>query len=263
MVQSPMQQKLKTMYEKYAEDYRAGTGMNILESENWRWHALVFCVVNNFLARKPPGDKPLSQFYTDAQEQSVSIVTALQELNLLEIRFVANAVVDSPNGRELEKNALLLHALRQHLTQEDAIKVVGILSSVAQLWQNSYGGKPQTYLRQWGMQMQREFAQYVSHAGIPYDRLVDIYAQWLQLVLRMPILWNHWTIKEYCAANRVSIDDLYEAADALDLNVFFMDELFSFEAAAADNVNVTEARETVRKMEEIVNNLIAVQDHQS
>lgn len=175
------------------------------EDEKDRWHEFVYCI--------------FSELSGTDEATSRQIVNALANLQLLEIDDLSNAKTDTKEGTRLLE-LLLMNGVKKEQAEKTVIAICeaakGIKTNCAKL---------QNFLRIQGKKMLDDLDGTISFSSIGKDQENRIFITWIQNVLEIPIpLSNHY-VEEFCKEKQCKIEDLIDAADALDFNVAVLDDL--------------------------------------
>lgn len=194
--------RLQRMYEKH----RAELPEYAWASERDRWAELVFCL--------------LSRLREEELEATRAAVDLLNLLGLLRVEVLA--------GLSGEDASILQRVLRSHgFSPAQASRAAEVLAAVAARTQQEYDGKLQRVLRKHGELLRRELSAAFTACGLEQTELDHAVSQWLQNAVNLPISLENDAVKAFCKSQRVRLDQLLEAADALDVNVALVDDLLA------------------------------------
>lgn len=180
-----------------------------------RWHELVFCLLLR-----------LGQPELDA-DMARSLTNMLADLDMLRIETLAGL---APEGEEPDFThpdlALMLRLLeRSGLHPARARAAVTTICQAALGLQKRHGGKVQRYLRRYGQQMLDELGEHFSFSSMSEEDTRYAFTHWLQNVLNIPLALSEPAVEKLCKKLGVTVDDLVEVADGLDLNLALLDDM--------------------------------------
>jgi hypothetical protein len=203
--------KLLNIYQKYEEDldYYPWT----FETE--RWKEFIFCIFERFL---------------ETPDQARELADGLESLGLIDPE-----VLSSPSNEQM---TVLKYTLKNAgLGDTDSNKISMFLVGVAKNISSNYAGKPQHILRKYGELMRNDLVKEFADDNVNKDDLRYAITHWLQNVLGLPISLEHKALKDYCTKNKITLKDLWKAADDVDMNVVVVDDLLVY---AASNSRLSE-----------------------
>jgi len=174
-------------------------------SEDDRWIELVFSV--------------LSRVAHDVPEREVRrAINRLANLGLLAIRDLA-----STSDVRSQRIGILL---REHgFKESEATRGLTLVSALASGFQKQFGGKVQLYLRHHGEMMLDDVDKLFDVPSSDRSALASAYTYWLQNALSMPLSLVDQTMWTFCEKNGVTPEELIAAADDLNINIAFLDDL--------------------------------------
>jgi hypothetical protein len=207
---------LKTRLQELCARHESDLATYAWVSEDDRWAELVFCL--------------LDQCHRQDPETTRSAVTTLQYLDLLESAKLA--LLDQPAGAEAA--TVVAYVLKQHgFPPEPVAKSLSVLAHVAQALQRDHGGKMQRYMRRHAEALRDDLVGALSNGALSGAEWRYAVSHWLQNAFSLPLSLEHEAVKEFCAQNEVSTQDLWLAADELDLNLALVDDLLEMEQGLA------------------------------
>lgn len=184
-------------------------------SEDDRWAELVFCLL-------------LQCSQKDAKSIRL-LVTDLRKLSLLDIDRMVS--LDDPAN---QTRVVFVYMLQHHMFAEGTIaKTCTLLAHVARHLRENYDGKIQRFLRHHGEAMRDELVGELSSASLNESILTAGITLWLQNVLSIPISFQPSVVSDFCRANSISPEDLWEASDAMNLNLAVVDDLLEIASKVA------------------------------
>jgi hypothetical protein len=182
-------------------------------SETSRWNELVAVLASEVCDRSKDDMMELTKYLADLGHLDIP--------KLAEIDVRGNKI-----DRENEEAGKIIDAFkRKDLSEEQALKVLLPLCQIAKKLSSDFGGKIQLCLRSYGETMLREALALFPLQGISEDEARLIFTAWLQKVTNMPLLLLAPEVSEFCRKHEISIAELIEAADNIDMNVAIVDEL--------------------------------------
>jgi hypothetical protein len=149
----------------------------------------------------------------------------LDALNLLDVELLATLAERKPEG------TVIAYVLQHHGFQEQEVqRTVATLMHAAMVFQRDYGSKVQRYLRHHAERMRNDLVRALGDAPLSEAQLRQAVSRWLQNVASLPISLEDPAVQAFYKDHGVDIEELIQAADALDLNVALMDDLLALEA---------------------------------
>lgn len=179
-----------------------------------RWHELVFCLL--FRIGQP-------QILAESARRMTRMLT---DLNLLEVGSLAEAMAE--NGKTLEhSDIILIQTLlkRMGMTPNQSREAALTIAQAAQVLVEMHNGKIQRCLRHYGQQMLDDLSNQFSFSQIPTDQARLALAHWLQNTTSMPIELAEPEVIEFCQEAGITLQELTEIADEIDLNLALLDEI--------------------------------------
>jgi hypothetical protein len=111
-----------------------------------------------------------------------------------------------------------------------------------------YGGGIQTFLRSHGERMASELSAMLQQCGVPASKSRRVAIVWLQNVANMPLLSvDDEHITSFCKTNNVTKAELLKVADAMSLNVAYLDDVLLVEHQRASHKKARKARKAPGK----------------
>ena len=185
-------------------------------SEHDRWTELVFCLLDECTAQ--------------GSDVVRALVATLDYLGLTRA-----AVLSGLGDGQGERRAVVEYVLAAHgFTPQETGQAVDLLAELGKAVQVKHGGKMQRYLRTQGIKMRDELVALLGAAPLPEEQLRFAVTHWLQNALNLPVPLEHPRVLEFLARNKVSLDQLVDAAEALDLNLAYVDDLLAADLEEED-----------------------------
>lgn len=210
---------LEAQIQQLYEQYGSILSPYAWASETARWTELVFCL--------------LHQCSDVDSEYTRAAVTMLQDLDLLEVDKLVR-LDDTTN----ENTITFATILKQHGFSEAATQhAAKVLFGAANIVKTHYNGKIQRYLRQHGQIMRDELVDSFADSILTKPQLEYAIVHWLQNTVNLPISLESKAVREFCEKNKVSIEDLLQACDALDINVAIVDDLLELDQSIANAIS--------------------------
>ena len=210
---------LEEQIQQLHEQYGLFLSSSIWASENARWTELVFCL--------------LHQCSDVDSEYTRAAVTMLQDLDLLD----ANKLIFLDDTTS-ENTITFFTILKQHGFSESATqRAAKVLFGAANVVNTQYDGKIQRYLRQHGQIMRDELVDSFADSILTKQQLEYAIGHWLQNVLNLPISLETKAVREFCEKNKISIEDLLQASDVLNINVAIVDDLLELNQNIANAIS--------------------------
>lgn len=182
--------------------------------ETERWHELVFCLI--FRIGQP-------QIQAERARRMTQI---LADLNLLEVNTLAEAMAEM--GRTLEHPDIILMQIlleKMGMMPDQSRAAAMTIAQAAQVLKQKHNGKVQRCLRHYGQQMLNDLSDQFSFSQMPSDQIRLALAHWLQNTLNMPIELAEHEVIEFCQEAGITLQELAEIADEIDLNLALLDDI--------------------------------------
>lgn len=191
----------------------AEDGSDLVHNHPWiwevdRWKELVFSLLTRT---------------ADVPEHGLRVlVDDLERLGLLDVALLARmAGASDPSVR-----GRFVKLLQERgLSEEDARRAMTTLCEAAVGLQNHHQGKIQHYLRHYGEMMLRDLPTTFRFTALSEQAAREAITYWLQNVANVPLSLADTSLDQFCRENQLSIDDIFAAADAINLNVALVDDL--------------------------------------
>lgn len=196
-----------------------------------RWYELVYCFIVQIGSSEIPTD------------DAYRIVSTLAELNLLEIDALAAFVKEGgkPDLSEPDLVLVLEVLTRLGLSSDKATAVLVTICEAAAGFQGQYQGKVQRFLRKYGSLMIKDLGDTLSFSKLSTEDTEVTLTHWLQNVINMPLILSESKLEVLCTGLEVTMTDLVDAVDDLDLNLTLVDDLlFSWIESEYDLADIEE-----------------------
>jgi hypothetical protein len=182
-------------------------------SETDRWYELVFALLKHVC------DQP--------EEKLRRLVNYLGNLGHLQVGHLAriSIVEDMVDPIDEEARKILTILRNKGISDEEAQRALTLLCQMARWLEAAYGGKIQRYLRAYGEAMLEDISQAFSSVGINNDEMCRVFIYWLQSVANMPLSLQSTKVVAFCQKHGITTNDLFQAADILDVNFSVVDDL--------------------------------------
>lgn len=216
---------IKAQLQQLYKQYESDLATYAWASETDRWAELIFCLLHQCSRQEP--------------ETIRSALAALQSLSLTDVGKMLH--LDNVSH---ENRIVFAYILKQYgFSSEDVELTCSLLAQVAKAVQHNYGGNIQRYLRRHGELMCDELVSMFGSTALDKPRISHAISHWLQNVLSMPISLKNDAVVEFCQRNSVSPQDLWHAADELDLNIALVDDLLEIDQRTREMTSETPDRE--------------------
>jgi hypothetical protein len=187
-------------------------------NERARWAELIFCMLLR-----------LNSNILQASDIR-KVVGALWDLGYLEIETMVG-FCDSKG--KVDGSAPGVVVLVDTLTKcgasaKQAERSVCAIWEAAKSVEKNFNGKIQQYLRGYGQQMMNEVRSHFELTQLNNDDVNFVFSHWLQNVLYVPI---QLAFKDYVGLEDyrdLTLGDMIEVADELDINLALVDDILSF-----------------------------------
>jgi hypothetical protein len=133
--------------------------------------------------------------------------------------------------KEFDKTAVVLsYVLSRHGFKEKEIeKSIEVLSNVSKVIEGKFDGKVQKMLREQGDVMRNSLMQAFSNNALAENELKYAVTLWMQNALSFPLSLENDAKRKFCRRKNISLEQVTEAADELDINVAVVDDLLEME----------------------------------
>lgn len=182
-------------------------------SEGDRWAELVFCL--------------LDENSTPDSRVTRMAVHELARFDVLNVNGLATIEEDSDMGTGFDETTVLVHRILQlyGFPEEEIERAVAEVSDVARMVQREYDGHVQRFLRRYGQEMRDEFVSEINGGALGEQERNNAVTRWLQNAASMPLSVEHDAVRAFCQEEGVDIVELYQAADELQWNMAFVDDM--------------------------------------
>jgi hypothetical protein len=184
-------------------------------SEKDRWESFVFCIIR--------------QFCDQSSDKAISAVTMLRDLDLLDIDRLAS------EGKERSDTFEALSYVFSSLgfRDDDTYNLVFLLTHIAQVIQESYGGKIHPMIRSYGEVIRDKLTKAFQSEFISNNKLQYAVSLWLQSAYGFPLPVDRPSLQQYCQTSGIRPEDLWKAGEEIDINLGIVDFLVDQEVATA------------------------------
>jgi hypothetical protein len=178
-----------------------------------RWKELVFALITHVVSLP--------------EHEVRDLVNDLEDLGLLDVSTLAGLQEkgDTPESRSPYEQRILQLLTEKGVGEADARRGLTTISEVAVGLDKYYSGKVQRYLRHYGELMLRELQQVFRFSALGEIEVTRAFTYWLQNVLNMPVSLADDSVKAFCEEHQLTPDEIFEAADGLNLNLALVDDL--------------------------------------
>lgn len=173
--------------------------------EHARWTELIFCTLFQI--------RPLD---AGATRHAVDVA---RDLQLLEPSLLRD-LVSNPD----ERIALALILSRAGWQEAEVDRGLTLLTAVAKAL-DAYSGKPQRLLRDASISFRDAVVSKFEQAGRLDPTFKAAVGHWLQNTCNLPLSIDDEAVSKFAAASGLTLEQLIEASDNLDLNVGALDDL--------------------------------------
>jgi hypothetical protein len=148
------------------------------------------------------------------------IVDDLASTGLLDIENLANADDNSELLRNIGSILML-----SGFSKDETVSGVNTVRQVATGLNKHFAGKIQVYLRRYGNQIIDEAHEFFEFRDLDESQYRYILTYWLQNVLDMPLSLEDEFVGLLCDKYHIDPADIFKAADDLDINMAFVDDI--------------------------------------
>lgn len=178
-----------------------------------RWKELVFAL--------------LTRVVSLPENEARALTDNMNDLGLLDVAALASISQDpkAPDLNSPHARHILDELTENGLDPEEAKRALTTICEAALGLQKHFGGKVQAYLRSCGESMLREIGRAFHFSALKDSDVTFAFTYWLQNVLNMPFSLLDSNVLEFCDQYHLTPEQLVAAADDLDLNLAFLDDL--------------------------------------
>jgi hypothetical protein len=178
-----------------------------------RWKELVFAL--------------LAKVARISEEEVRDLVNQLETLELLDIATLASLGRNRTCLNLEHSNARHILELLQEkgLSETDAQRGLTAICEAALGLTEHYSGKVQRYLRHYGELMLRDLGKVFDFSTLNETEVKQAFIYWFQNVLNMPLSLTDESVEEFCKENHLTSEELFAAADELDMNFALVDDI--------------------------------------
>jgi hypothetical protein len=200
------QKKAELLLRKLLYENPAISDLNGWASERARWAELAYLLTSRLVAEDHP-----------TMRQAIGTASAL---GLLEIGDLA---VEPPAKERDEQIGLILE--EHGLSEAESAAVIITLHEIAKQIHESLGGYLHRFLRVHAEQMLHELTTHFRMTHVNECQAQQAFVMWLQNTCNLPISLEDAKTLEFCAIHEISDQELFDAADAIQLNFALVDDL--------------------------------------
>ncbi|NIH82119.1 hypothetical protein [Amycolatopsis viridis] len=198
-----LEDELRSLLIAHADDLEEGQW----PLESARWAELVFCVLNAYA----DGDAGLAR----------EIVTALAGIGMVE-----PAALNRARKRSNDEHLVLRHVLTHYgFDEAEGQRVIAVLGQLGRTFTRQFDGKLQRYLRAKAEELRDDLVDLLDAPEESADEVRGAVTHWLQNALALPLSVNDRHVREFCDERGISVGELQDTADDIDLNVAVVDDL--------------------------------------
>jgi hypothetical protein len=217
-------------------------GAEVAASHRWfsevdRWKELVFALLTRT---------------TNLPQTTVRLLAdQMVNLDLLHIPALPTLLKGKPLAPDLHHphSRRILQTLHEGgFSHAEAVKGLTVICEAATTFSTQFSGRIQFYLRTYGDRMVKEAQTLFRFSQIDHDAVRYAFTYWLQNVLNMPLSLQDKTVKSFSEAHGLTGDQLFDAADEMNVNVALVDDLLHYFHSGSDlpEVESSASDETVR-----------------
>jgi hypothetical protein len=200
---------LRVVLAQYADEVPSPLWLN----EHYRWLELLVCLL--FACGGQGG------------QRARRTVSLLDELGLLEVPSLAK-LGEAAEERGLEDGQLaLMRQILQRvgLADDDAAEFLQLITGLAQDVMKRHQGRIQLYLRRHGERMLADLRADFPSLPASDGHIRRAFVIWLQNALTLPVFLDNASSRRFCEAVGCTMEELYQAADELDINAALLDDI--------------------------------------
>jgi hypothetical protein len=214
-----LQERLSDLLDRYEGDLPEYAWAQ----ERRRWEELAFCLLDR-----------CTSVDSDTVRAGVDTLAAAGLLTIENARTFA--APDDP------RTIAASHILRHHAFSDDEIQLaLHVLSGISSRLASNHLGMIQRLVRPYAEAFRNALVDALSIDALPADEAAYAVTQWLQNTANLPISLLNTAVVAFCEEEGCSSDELFNAADALAMNLAVVDDLMALAfdageigAAAAD-----------------------------
>lgn len=206
-----LSETIVALCQRHAETHREYPWL----SESMRWNELVFCV----LLRCGSASAPRTR----------GAIAVLDQLSLLTPISLERLDADAPEGVTF---SYVLH--RAGFSTNDAARAMRVLATMAHTVNAKYRGKLQKLIREHAERLRESLVADFASGQFDPAQLQEAIGHWLQNGFGLPVSLRSEAVSAFCDEAGCTLDALIEAADDLDLNIGFVDDMIASERASAE-----------------------------
>jgi hypothetical protein len=151
----------------------------------------------------------------------------LEQLGLLNIGQLAEVSGFSTHEELVGPfaNRFVKVLIESGFSHAEALAGLKVLREAAVSIRDHYGGKLQLCLRSVGERFLAEIGESFPFSELKTEEAKHAFTLWLQNVAHLPLSLRDRSLVAMCQAEGIEVDDLLTAADELDLNLAFVDDM--------------------------------------
>lgn len=178
-----------------------------------RWKELVFSLLTKVVKIS---EKEVRDLVNNLEELELLDITALSAL----FREHTRPDLEAPNARRI-----LGLFQEKGLSEADAQRGLTVICEAALGLKAHYSSKVQHYLRHYGELMLHDIEKTFRFSVLDETEVKQAFTYWLQNVLNMPLSLTDENVEEFCKENNLTIEELFAAADELDMDFALVDDI--------------------------------------
>jgi hypothetical protein len=177
-----------------------------------------------------------------AEDEVRDITEDLADLDLIDVTALAEIPAITPNTNIKNDHARHIFnlLLESGFSKEEALRGLNTLREAAIGLETHFNGKIQRYLRHYGELMLKEMPDWFKFSELDDTNARSAFTYWLQNVANMPLSLADENLRSYCEQHELDPEQLFAAADDLDINLAFIDDLAVLEVASSHEANKSE-----------------------
>jgi len=181
--------------------------------EHDRWVELVFTILTQII---PLNHLEIRQITEKLSKESLLNIKELSNINFRNPDELKN-LDHFKNFREI----LNMHKIDETLINDCFITICETAEGIS----TNFSGKIQKYIRSYGELLLSDIQNNFKFTLLNHDQIRNSFIYWMQNVLNMPISLNEDILVQFAEQNDITVEELYNEADNIDINLAVLDDL--------------------------------------
>lgn len=207
MKQSKKTESLQGTLASIINDYGSDLPVGNWSSEKDRWQELLVCMIN--------------QVKPEPNMDEVREVTEIWE----KLNLTSPMILSALKEDDREYSFLVMTLLQYDFTEHEALTTVNMAIALGKAVADNYNGKIQTCIRKYAVALRDELTKTFADVGLDDSQINYGVVHWLQNTMNAPLSLSHQSVTAFCKEKGVTPQELWNAADILEINLAVIDDV--------------------------------------